>query len=1040
VTDTGIAPGVRGGGSAGFWGALKDTAYLVRNPRAALAGAAFFPIFVIFTQGMLDTFDNTGFDLLLPEIREDFDLSLQGVQSLRSLSAVLAILVGIPLAYRTDRTKHRLWWLAGGAFFAAFFFVGVGLAPTLFVLGAARFSLGLGLKANDPVQSSLLADYTPIPARATVYSARGMMLSVGRIIGPLFFGIVGTLAGWRPAFVLAAVFAVAVGLISVRLREPARGVQERLAMGLDESDAQIEEEAPRFEEAYQLLRGIGSVRRLWYAIPFLVGGVAAIGGVMPSFLEEVFDMNPAERGTLSAVNEPFAILGLLVGIPISMRVLGGKKPERLFYVLGVNTVLAAAFVACIAISPNFAFLVFASCVLALTGAIITPGLATAFSLVLPPRARGLGFSLMGIWAIPGILFAIPMGTIGDAHGLRWGLFAGVPWLVAGALILGSAGTQFRADMLRARLSSLASLEVKRAREQGKPKMLVCRGVTVHYGQVQVLFGVDFDVEEGEMVALLGTNGAGKSTLLKAISGTVLPSNGAILFDGRDITAAGPAFTSSLGIVQMPGGRSIFPSLSVRENLEVATWLYKGDRKEAEKAIDIVLGIFPILQQKLGDAAGNLSGGQQQMLGLAQAFICKPRLLIIDELSLGLAPTIVQQLLEIVRAIHARGTTVVLVEQSVNVALSLCERAVFLEKGEVRFEGRTVDLLEREDVLRSVFLEGAASTMGGASTSDGESDRESEREDDNAIELALASTTSSLPARQRLDLAALEQQGFRPLVMLEVDELRKRFGGIAAVDGVRFRLHQGEILGLIGSNGAGKTTILDLISGFRPLDGGRVVLDGIDVTYWTPDARARARLGRSFQAASLFPSLTVREAIAVALERHVPLRDPFSLAFQPISPAAKESELEVRLRVEELIELMGIGAFRDKFISELSTGSRRIVDIACSLAHEPKVLLLDEPSSGIAQRETEQLGPLLQRIQQELGASLLVIEHDMPLITGIADRLVALELGQVIAAGTPDEVINDPAVIASYLGTDTEASVIQRSGATPGASRTKGGVA
>lgn len=1034
MSDTGVA----GGGTPGFWGALKDTAYLVRNPRAALAGAAFFPIFVIFTQGMLDTFDNTGFDLLLPEIREDFDLSLAGAQTLRSLSAVLAILIGIPLAYRTDRTKHRLWWLAGGAFVAAFFFVGVGLAPSLFVLGAARFMLGLGLKANDPVQSSLLADYTPIAARATVYSARGMMLSVGKVIGPLFFGIVGTLAGWRPAFVLAATFAVAVGLVSMRLREPARGVQERLAMGLDEEDAQIEEEPPRFEEAYQLLKGIGSVRRLWYSIPFLVGGVAAIGGVMPSFLDEIFGMNPAERGTLSAVNEPFAILGLLVGIPISMRVLGGKKPERLFYVLGVNTVLAALFVAAIAASPNFALLVFASCVLALTGAIITPGLATAFSLVLPPRARGLGFSLMGIWAVPGILFAIPMGSIGDAHGLRWGLAAGVPWLVMGAVILGSAGTQFRADMLRARLSSLASLEVKKAREAGKPKMLVCRGVTVHYGQVQVLFGVDFDVEEGEMVALLGTNGAGKSTLLKAISGTVLPSNGAILFDGRDITAAGPAFTSGLGIVQMPGGRSIFPTLTVKENLEVATWLYKGDRDEAAKAIEIVLDIFPILRQKLSDPAGNLSGGQQQMLGLAQAFICKPRLLIIDELSLGLAPTIVQQLLDIVRAIHARGTTVVLVEQSVNVALSLCERAVFLEKGEVRFEGRTVDLLEREDVLRSVFLEGAASAMGEDS---GVTTHEHEvQEDDDVIADALASATSTLPPRQRLDLVALEQQGFRPVVTLEVDELRKRFGGIAAVDDVSFKVHQGEILGLIGSNGAGKTTILDLISGFTPLDGGRVILDGVDVTYWTPDARARARLGRSFQAASLFPSLTVKEAIAVALERHIPLRDPLSLAFQPISPAAKESEFEVRLKVEDLIELMGIGAFRDKFISELSTGSRRIVDIACSLAHEPKVLLLDEPSSGIAQRETEQLGPLLQRIQQELGASLLVIEHDMPLITGIADRLVALELGRVIATGTPDEVINDPAVIASYLGTDTEVSVIQRSGASSGTSRTKGGVA
>ncbi|MDQ3107413.1 MAG: ABC transporter ATP-binding protein, partial [Actinomycetota bacterium] len=305
-----------------------------------------------------------------------------------------------------------------------------------------------------------------------------------------------------------------------------------------------------------------------------------------------------------------------------------------------------------------------------------------------------------------------------------------------------------------------------------------------------------------------------------------------------------------------------------------------------------------------------------------------------------------------------------------------------------------------------------------------------------IEHAFSSPATSRP---RMDIAAMQAQGWRPQVALEVQELRKRFGGIAAVDGPSFKLYQGEILGLIGSNGAGKTTILDLISGFTPLDSGRVILDGTDVSDWAPDLRAQARLGRSFQAATLFPSLTVREVIAVALERHITMRDPFSLAFQAISPAARQSERDVDVRVEELIELMAIGAFRDKFISELSTGSRRMVDIACSLAHDPKVLLLDEPSSGIAQRETEQLGPLLQRIQQELGASLLVIEHDMPLITSIADRMIALELGAVIAEGAPDDVLHDPRVIASYLGMDTEVSVLQRSGATD-TTGTKGGVA
>jgi branched-chain amino acid transport system ATP-binding protein len=261
------------------------------------------------------------------------------------------------------------------------------------------------------------------------------------------------------------------------------------------------------------------------------------------------------------------------------------------------------------------------------------------------------------------------------------------------------------------------------------------------------------------------------------------------------------------------------------------------------------------------------------------------------------------------------------------------------------------------------------------------------------------------------------------VVLELTGVTRRFGGINAVDGVDLALHEGEILGLIGPNGAGKTTLFDLISGFLPVDGGRIRFAGHDVTRWSPDRRARAGLGRSFQDARLFPSLTVAENIAVSLERHLEVRDP--LASMLGLPDVAESESDTAWKVHELVELLGLGAFRNKFVSELSTGSRRIVDLAMAIAHDPTVLLLDEPSSGIAQRETEALGPLLRRIQAETNCALLVIEHDMPLITSVSDRMLALELGRVIAGGTPDAVVHDPQVVASYLGTD--AAVIARSG-------------
>ncbi|HZU74880.1 MAG TPA: ATP-binding cassette domain-containing protein [Acidimicrobiales bacterium] len=262
----------------------------------------------------------------------------------------------------------------------------------------------------------------------------------------------------------------------------------------------------------------------------------------------------------------------------------------------------------------------------------------------------------------------------------------------------------------------------------------------------------------------------------------------------------------------------------------------------------------------------------------------------------------------------------------------------------------------------------------------------------------------------------------PEVVFEVTGLSVNFGGVAAVSDVSFTLDKGQILGIIGPNGAGKTTVFDAISGFVNARG-RVTLAGRDISGLSPQRRSRARLGRSFQDARLFPSLTVFETLAVAFERHNRAADPVSTALR--LPWVARSERRIKARVEDLIELMGLGAFRDKFIAELSTGSRRIVDLAVIMAHDPLVLLLDEPSSGIAQRETEALGPLLLRIREETGASLLVIEHDMPLLRTISNEILALETGQVLTRGTPDEVLEDPRVVAAYLGTNQ--AVVERSG-------------
>jgi branched-chain amino acid transport system ATP-binding protein len=469
---------------------------------------------------------------------------------------------------------------------------------------------------------------------------------------------------------------------------------------------------------------------------------------------------------------------------------------------------------------------------------------------------------------------------------------------------------------------------------------------------------------------------------------------------------------------MPGGKAVFPTLTVAENLRMAAWLIRDDHERIERAKQEVMSLFPILQRRYHQMAGNLSGGEQQMLALGSAMMTSPDLLMIDELSLGLAPTIVGELLEVVQEIHRRGTTIVIVEQSVNVALNLAKRAAFMEKGEVRFEGPTAELLERPDILRSVFIAGAA-----AKDQPSRAAANGDATDPFGVPAAAVREAFDQPADRTFAALSTHDVDTDAKPVLECRSIVKTFGGIQAVDHVDLEIRKGEIVGLIGHNGAGKTTLMDCISGFLAIDQGRVLLKGQDITDKAPHQRAVQALGRSFQDALLYPTLTVAETVAVARERHVQSRDLFAAALQ--LPASYESELATMEVVDDLIELMGLGAYREKLTGELSTGTRRIVDLACIMAQDPDVLMLDEPSGGIAQKETEALGPLLRRVRDHTGSSILIIEHDMPMLSGLCDRLVALELGGVIAEGTPEEVLSHPAVIASYLGTDE--SAIARSG-------------
>jgi len=233
--------------------------------------------------------------------------------------------------------------------------------------------------------------------------------------------------------------------------------------------------------------------------------------------------------------------------------------------------------------------------------------------------------------------------------------------------------------------------------------LEVEGVDFAYGPLQVLFDVSITVAEGESVGLLGTNGAGKSTLLGTISGLLRPTRGVVRLFGEDISRLEPHERVGRGLMQIAGGRAIFPSLSVADNIRLGAYGQLGDKQLLGSRMEEALSVFPQLESRLDQLAGTLSGGEQQMIALSRALVSGAKVLLVDEVSLGLAPVVMAEVMKMVGELARRGVTLLLVEQSLNVCLSLADRAYFMERGSIRFEGATADLLERSDLVRAVFF-------------------------------------------------------------------------------------------------------------------------------------------------------------------------------------------------------------------------------------------------------------------------------------------------------------------------------------------------
>tara|TARA_B100001245_G_scaffold226304_1_gene201653 strand:- start:1134 stop:4037 length:2904 start_codon:yes stop_codon:yes gene_type:complete len=939
-------------------------------------------LLIIFGLNAVDELDRSAFAILAPEIRDEFQLGFTGLLTFIAFVVAFSLSLQVPIAALADRAPRVRLALIGATLWACFSF-GTGLAAGVITLAVARSGSAIGKAVNDPTHNSLIADWFAPKDRPRAYAFHRAANAVGATVGPLLAGFTAYYWGWRTPFLLFAVPTLLVVVMGLKLREPIRGSHERRLAGGDALAAATEEAPPSISEAWRMCWKIESLRRIFAATPFLAASLLGFGTLAGLLYEEAYGLDERARGIVAAASEPGQLIGLIIGAQIASRVVE-RDPGRILRYLAVVSSVTAVLSGIFAVVPNLGVAIAANVLIALCLAIVGPGIIAALSLAIPPRARSVGFSMGSLWVLPGLLILPFIGWIADNWGIRAGMVMMVPVFFIGGLVIASGANVIGRDVEQVRKTALARSEVLQERQNGRVKLLLCQDLQVSYDGIQVLHDVNFEVEEGEIVALLGTNGSGKSTLLRAISGVVAADHGAVIFDGRDTTFAPPNEIARHGIIQMPGDAGVFPSLTVAENLEAAGWMRRGDQADLQSDHQQILQTFPELRDRKESVAADLSGGQQQMLALSMTLLTRPRLLMIDELSLGLAPVVVERLLRMVRDIATSGVSIVLVEQSANLALDIADTAYFLERGRVRFRGPAAELRERADLLRSVFL---------------------------------AEPSSSAT---RVKPVTIDDD---QVPVLEARSLTRHFGGIRAVNDVSFRVRPNEVVAFIGPNGAGKTTLFDLIGGSTPIERGQVFLVGQDITRHASSVRARHGLGRSFQNARLFPTLTVKETLAVSLERWIRWGDPVTAALH--LPMAYDSEQRIDHRVQEVIAQFGLDSFAHKLVAELSTGTRRIVDLACVAAHQPSVILLDEPSSGIAQSEVEALGGILLQMRQELNAALMVIEHDVTLVAEIADRVIALDGGSVIAEGTAQQVFDDDQVITAYLG-HSEAA-LKRSG-------------
>ena len=677
--------------------------------KEGLAKGGLSTFLILLVLNSLDELELAALTVLAPDIRDTFGVSDGVIVFISSASASFFVLGAMPMGYLADRFKRAPIIGVASLFFSFFVFLS-GLAVNAFMLFWTRFGVGVAKSNTITVHSSLIADTYPIGVRGRMGALNTM---VGRAIGVASPALVGGIAaaaggveGWRWAYLLLGVPVAIFAVLAFRIPEPVRGQWEKE----DVLGAVHDDEDPiptSIEAAFARLWKIRTMKTVVVAFAAMGFALFTAPVLRNLFLEEHFGLDSFERGLVETASG----VGVVLAVPFVGRrfdTLYRADPARALASLGLLLIPVAFLIPIQYVMPNVVLFTIVGVVVNLLSGSAFAMVGPIIQGIVPYRLRGLGTALLTLYIFfvgatgGGLLSAL----LSNVYGPRTTIIVlAVPaMLIGGIMILN--GARFIRNDLSLVVAELREEQEEVERQQQDPDnipVIQVNDIDFSYGHVQVLFDVGFEVRRGEVLALLGTNGAGKSTILRVIAGLATPERGVVRLDGRTITYSSAERRNGLGIHMLAGGKGVFGEMSVADNLQMAAWPYRNDRADMDRRIGRAWELFPELKELSDQPAESMSGGQQQMLALAMTLLHDPEVLIIDELSLGLAPTLVQRLLAIVEDLKAQGMTMIIVEQSLNVALAIADRAVFLEKGRVRFEGDAQELAERDDLARAVFL-------------------------------------------------------------------------------------------------------------------------------------------------------------------------------------------------------------------------------------------------------------------------------------------------------------------------------------------------